>query len=293
LSKKKKNKQKDTVSSFKLRRLPLEKVKKGLMNTGLPFELHLTNQLRRAKWGIQRNVPYEDYTGNESVERTLDILASKKTEIESEAIGKFQLSLLIECKQQSDSAWVFDASKKRKIDWENPLDAQLYCGDSVVQTSDYWKLLYRGIGQSSHQNPDTYDGLSNAGVTYIQSGGEKFADHPDLLFKGSRQVTSALEYLNARYSEWWKSKNPAFHPVFWRNYPVIVFNGSLYRADMVKGKLQLKEVEYLHYYPKTTERGYLIDIVRADFFPKYLEIVGKEFEMLHELLDGIVTIKKP
>ena len=109
-------------------------------------------------------------------------------------------------------------------------------------------------------------------------------DHPDLLYKGSNQVISALLHFNDRFAKRTEDEST----FFWRNYPVLVFNGSIFYATLTdKGKMKIEETNYVHYYQLTTRRWYLIDIVRIDFLEEYLKHVNAEFERTSSILDTV------
>jgi hypothetical protein len=195
--------------------------------------------------------------------------------------------LIIECKQQKDTAWIFDKRAKRRIDWDNKRDAMMYCGDSVMsQGTNMWDDgVFGSLGQASHQCPENFENLSMSGNTYIERGGGKMGNYPDLLYKGSNQVINALLDLNLRFGL--RGKNLPF--LFWRNYPVLVFNGSMYYALLDnKGKLKLEDTKYIQYFQRRTKRGYWIDVVRADFLKKYLTYINHEFEESKMILDRII-----
>lgn len=274
--------------------LPAEKVQIGLEKHGFPLELQCRNILRKSGWSVNSDVPYLDYDieKEKKIERTIDIVALRKQDLKSDVLGKLEIRLIIECKQQKDSAWVFEKGKKRAIDWDDPIDARVYCRDSFLTEfgDDRWNEIFKLVGMMSHQVPERKEELALSGVTYRESKRGKPENEPDLLHKGSRQVMSAIDYLTKKLEE----RSPPevnleglFVPLFWRSYPVLVFRGAMFYAALDKGEMKLEEIKYAHLYPKTTQRWYLIDVVRSDYLEEYLKIIDQEFEISCEALDGV------
>ena len=109
------------------------------------------------------------------------------------------------------------------------------------------------------------------------------------MYKGSSQVIGALINLNKNLTR----RSESSPSLFWRNYPVLVFNGSLFYAFLdKKGELKLEDTKYVHYYQHTTMRGYWVDVISIDFLREYLSYVNNEFENSKIILDEFVTIEK-
>lgn len=287
------------ASVIKFPRLPTEKVREGLEKSGMPLELQTKAALRADGWAVKSHEPYEDTLRGKKVNRTIDIVATKLCETKSQLFSSVKLVLVVECKQQADSAWVFERGSRPKRDWAVPAQAAFYCDDSSLpQCPESIRGSVAAIvGRLSHQNREMDPWIGLSGMTYkpTKESRRRKKEGPDLLHKGSLQVLKATECqcqgLSGRRKPTAKPTG-IFPLVLWRVYSALVFRGSLFLAFLNHNRFELEEDEYVVYELKMADRKHLVDVVRSDSLPKYLRLVDSEFQGICDTIDTMPQTRK-
>lgn len=256
-----------------------EKVKKEILKTGLPTEIKATTILKNVGWSVFNEYPYLDKDENKI--RTLDIMAKKQflkaDNIKADDSTKISSAceLYIECKKSSKQTWVFYTEQL-------PLSFLKYyisrIVDDVLSKYRFPKLStqHKIKNQTKHANVFSKIPLSFKGLEYkiALSQQNVFSDKKEF-YEGKMQVLKALRHKDEEDKA--KPKKTSF-PV--NVIPIILFDGHIFECYYEGRKLITPEIEYTRYlahglpnqrYPA------LIDVMTLNYFPKYLNIIEKEF----------------
>jgi len=64
-------------------------------------------------------------------------------------------------------------------------------------------------------------------------------------------------------------------------YPVILFDGRMAECNIIKGDIIINEIDYVTYLSSGIPEEQVpvfVDVMTLNYFPKYLELVEKEFK---------------
>jgi len=229
----------------------VEKIKKDILQSGVPCELDTLFKLRTAKWDAIHQDAYIDEDTNQL--RYIDFYAFKNIP------NLFQANLVIEC-CKSDKPWVFYGSWKK------------FWLPTVVPAHLPEAKLKLGIFECSHQ---TRKNIFEATFSYEPFKKGKGRD----IFDASMKVIKALRYHYLRLKKFDQKYNYSFIRIF---YPVIVFDGHLYRIIRRGEDFILSKTEYLRYLVSYKDRSYLIDIVSKIGLEDLLTQIYEECNTLSE-----------
>jgi len=229
----------------------VEKIKKDILQSGVPCELDTLFKLRKAKWMVIHQGSYIDEDTNQL--RYIDFYAVKSIP------NLFQANLVIEC-CKSNKPWVFYGSWKK------------FWLPTVVPYHLPEANLKLEIFACSHQ---TRKDIFEATFSYEPFKKGKGRD----IFDASMKVIKALRCNYLDLKEFDQKHNYSFIRIF---YPVIVFDGHLYRIIRRGGDFILSKTEYLRYLVSYKDRSYLIDVVSKIGLEDLLTQIHEECNALRE-----------
>ena len=256
-------------------------LKKEIKKTGYPLEIELSSILDK-KWQVQNTASYFDE--DEKKMRDLDLVATRYFQ----EVGEFflEVNLEIECKKDENFAWVF-FTRPFGFGWEEDIDGQVLdelqiCSKNLEMTQ-LWNIL---LGKS-HLH---YEEVERAAVSfdsfYLKGKKTTYKTKKNEIFEAENQLKKYIIYKN-------EQDMSTFYPPLYRlilHFPCIVFDGELFEAIAKDGKLDLKEVDWITLETSsrtiysTFTRGYLIDIVKKDYFKKFLRKINRGFGSLKKTL---------
>lgn len=212
------------------------KIKRDIEKSGLPLEIEVGTTLNEKGWDVGHQAYYLDPDENKS--RFIDIVADKTVKTSSTKKTVWQI-LVIECKRSLDKPWVFYTTPHAK----NTIN--INCLKFVAQhklTEGEHALL-----RCSHCFLE--DPKEAAIINYepfIGKGESKF-------FTAVNQTLKALRYgVNAEIIPLLKTRQQ--EDIIAIFYPVIVFDGRMYKCEKLKGgDLELSPINYVQY--KASYRG--------------------------------------
>ena len=295
----------------------IERIKKDILESGLPLEVEISETLKQNEWTVRNQSYYLDY--EEEKGRSIDILAVKRFKTRnSQIFDEVEIDLVIECKK-SMKPWVFHtvgknedrylrAGKIKELGlipfglyvkpWLNPKIDRSIIPEKIDKS--YLTLFFEQITRLcniSHYLNQNYNQIGIIPYVAFTKKGED--DGRDDLFKAKNQVIKATIFQSDCANAIIKMHNEYSIGFI---YPIIVLDGKLYQYRR-SGNLDVVPIQYIlyrtHYHkfqkqratdvlPEAkqflakTEDHYLIDVVKKDFFPNYLQIVEKEIEGLNE-----------
>lgn len=265
-------------------------IREQLMKTGFPVELEMISCLNFRGWRPTPHEYYFDY--EESKAREIDIIASRYPMKYAPNFDVFTL-LAIECKKSETNAWIF---------FNAPLKGHFICEG---QYADYlrsqnalesFSLVSHLLSHLPHYRKSTLLAVSYTQVQ-LRKKGERYVRLKDEIFEATNQVTKYVSYEIERYLEAYRKGH--YKPescVF--IFPIIVFDGKLYRATLTKGLVSLRRVKHImlttFHRPRYSTRrvAFYIDIVTREYFPIYLSILEKEIATLNNKIGKIRDIDK-
>lgn len=249
-------------------------LKKLIEDSGHPVSLKVSTILQRKGWFVGNGVRYPS-SQEPDVLKEIDIIGSKRSKLFPEANS----ILIIECKKQKDP-WIF-FQQNRKIDTIYTLNTNLagYSYDYVNLSKENERLFKKHY----------YYGKDLC--TYYLVGGKKIdkGGPGATIDRAINQVYNALKFsISQTCGDF--TDFPALY------YPVIVFDGEMYEAYYKNEELEIKKSNHIYLQfdvefnkPEKMERirtgeldavlaskPYVIDIVKIEYFEKFLEEIEQK-----------------
>jgi len=117
------------------------------------------------------------------------------------------------------------------------------------------------------------------------------------IFEAITQLVKYVSYEIGDYLDLYKERKMEANSciIF---FPVIVFDGEMYSAELDKGNLVIKPTKYIfciiHYKPKYESRRapFLIEVVSRKYFPKYISLVENRIKKLNKKIEKMTDIKQ-
>ncbi len=286
-----------------------ERTIESLIRHGFPLEIKTHQLLKSHGWKSQAEYAFED--PDEEKMRRIDFLAWKRHKVDSKFFENVMITLIIECKKRENSAWVFYRTEKESIDVDN-LDELIYSAPSIlVIENESWLQAFeekqlKRIILATHQIATEHPFIAIAGhdipveteterIRRLKAeekgsrGKKQKNNRSDFLYRASLVVTKALESEIADDIEYWSDTmdDGSFPPNFEIYYPIIVFNGPMYEAQIVDETIHLNDIEYVQLILETPETQHVIDVVSIDTFESYLEMLDKELDQLGKIIESL------
>jgi hypothetical protein len=226
--------------------------------------------LQRYEWSVRNQVYYIDK--DEGKRRSVDIVAHKGFFESIGAYDRLNVSLVIECKK-SVKPWVFFTSLKEGHPlFELPFSMIRHFAMPELRNSFGFN---RWTQKQMHYAPSFSKKCAIISYEPFKKGDGR--EVPEATY----QVTKALNYLLEFFTK--TPKLTAMKPVFIL-YPVIVFDGHIFECELQNGDIKLAQSNFVQFFVEI-EQYFLIDVLRKEFLPKYLEVIDEEITSLKEALE--------
>ncbi|MEK6751093.1 MAG: hypothetical protein AABZ00_02410 [Chloroflexota bacterium] len=268
------------------------KILEAVKKSGFPFEWEVRDIVKRAlgnlsddlySFGVETHGDYLDH--QENIRREFDLSTFVRSVASKDAPNLFW-SQHFECKKSDKTSWIFFTEPKEdyylKSNWTaNSVNLRYL---SIVP-SLYSKNTEKLLGSSIH-----YGRLVNQSYSYMTSNNlnSEVSDNP---------IRSALhQVLKPMYAHFVKvssnlieQKKKLNNDIFlW--LPVIVYSGNMFEykysssgGELLPTKHVLLE-SYLTLGNNNFPSTYLVDVVRADYLPKYLEQQYSDYKLLKNFI---------
>jgi len=283
-----------------------------LGRTGYPLEIEISSMFDES-YLVSNNEYFFDWDENEP--REIDISAFAFPSIENKhggaKINPFSLShrLVIECKKSDTHAWIFLTRPEKKFWAEGQSMDFLRLGTRNAGLSFLDEILETCKSRLHYQHfkrvASTYAEIKYAGRNG-KSRGRKSGKSE--IFEAKNQLVKYVAYDIAQLLKRLTGIgfNPMKNHLISLYYPTIVFDGKLYEAIVRNGFPKLYKRRhlllstkysppYIKDFPETEspELEYLIDVVRKDFFPDFLQILQNDYSVLWKsIYDNLEELKK-
>lgn len=258
----------------------IKKITGELNQSGIPLEVFTSLQLNKNHWIVRPSVDYFDEKISEF--RETDIIAYKR------AYNLIGITLIIECKKSADKPWILVKQDRPNVLLSENLNIAIIRDDFVKYEVLEKSMKYHHY---SHVSKCAY-----SFVAFTKDNEKK----REQIFHAKTQVISSLNKMISKEKDFLKFKNETRIKQFF--YPVIVFDGILYCAEIKDDTIEITEANHLilsldRELPSRRpldfgERGtyhqdfkpYMIDIVKKEFLNEYFEMVYKYFKDADEFL---------
>jgi len=268
----------------------LEYIKSIIAKTGYPLEIQISSMLDSCWDSVTNTDSYFDR--EEQKLRDIDIVTTSRF-IEKEYNVTLQTGLVIECKKTKNYAWVFFT---RPFNFD-PVEVtgqyldSLQCVTRKLEKNDYLCDLLNFTKGVHYRN---FNRVSVAYSEFLldQSELDKNSRNKREIFEAQKQVK---KYLDCQTEQFIKYSNEDKSIIAHFYFPCIVFDGDLYEAIVTEEGLELKEVEHLllstNYKSPFAifEQIVLIDIVKKEYFDRYLKLILKDRADLEHTFKCIIA----
>ena len=281
-----------------------ERLKHALEIHGFPLEIETHQKLLSNDWKSAAETVFVDIDTEKT--RRHDFIAWKAQDIDS-PFSKVDITLIMECKKRTNSAWVFygvgDDTKVLE-DVTTLLDLTSY---AIITMNEKWTegwrdSAYKKILSSSHQLPSMNHKIAISGheihVETIQEWNKRTKEEEkgirskketkgvrDFLHDACVSVIKAIEaHIDSSVEHWDKGVPDILEYV----YPVIVFDGQMYWATYTDGNTLLEEIDYVQLKWETKNDYHTIDVVKSKQLDDYLAMIDDE---LKDVAKGAETLK--
>jgi hypothetical protein len=284
-----------------------KRVVKALKERGLEVELGAYQTLRKRGWKVKLHSPHWDLKSSKEEMgrkiRTIDLNAARTIIL---GLGKYravQVHIVVECKWRKSENWVFYYESAEDmysqqllelavtlLDWDESEAKKELASYSISESSFFnslqWKQ-YKDILTSEmalETRKSSHHSMSNLPSVAISHMSVFAKSDIDNIRNSCEQVLDALDFQNefwTRMTQDMMERNGPFS--FWRNYPVIVFNGTLWKLIMTEdGELVPTKAKYVTYSYQRGVANCLIDIVSYLHLEDYLMILENELDSMKE-----------
>lgn len=255
-----------------------KKLLADIERTGFPLELELIEKLRFHGHMVYPNI---SFTTDENNIKELDIVASIKDAEKEWKRGPVEIQVLFECKKKANNPWVFFD------EGNNPINQLLglightdYSTDFISMNGAFNPIV--GWGNTAFANHHHNDDRIPVAKTYYEAFKERHGE-PTGIFKAAMNVFHGRKFLKDLFGKSWDKKNMKQRTML-QQY-CIVLDGTLVLAKRERETFALKEVDHLMLSAidtispvghMLTGHEIIIDVIRKEYFDKYLAILKKE-----------------
>lgn len=251
-----------------------DKIRENLAKSGYPLEITASRIMQRAGWGIVHNPSFLD--AEEGKNREYDVRAYKEWLADRDGyqftVGVY---LVVECKK-SDSPWVFVTTE------------EAHQGDSIGKLirqacrtkGILWSSLRErrpALRAMDLRAMHHYFTVKKHARTYTEPLRTKDGEHETRIFSAAMSCIKAAVFGEQEFS------TDSWLRIF---YPVIVFSGHMYTADIQDDKsIDLERVPYVQLQQsyssaalmaRESSTSFIIDVVHEDYLPEFLRTVEGE-----------------
>ena len=270
-----------------------DRIIKEMEKSGYPLEIKATLILESNGWNVLNQEGYLDVETD--MWRTINILATKYTNIPNSSVYERMLMILtVECKKSS-KPWVFWVRDKKGLRTFDPIAAY-----GLIKLES--KPLF---------HPLHFEKLVDCFHYYFQEFGkigvipcEPLTKGKSSIFEAKNQVIKSLLYERERYRKFLSMQearekvraNLKIADFVLVVYPLVIFDGHLYELEYIRDKPKLtlsKYIQYLTSFGFPTAEKFVIDIVEIGFLKEYLRVLDKEMVRLAKKLASLQFPSRP
>lgn len=211
------------------------------------------------------------YLDAENVEREVNGLATKQTSFSAKGSPHNTVNsiLILECKKNEANHWVF-------FDEGLPFPVLNVISTLSSKQNDQ---LASTLGTEPQSPRHHHYFRVRATRSYCMA----FKSAKEQIFEGLQELFNAYKHQREATEKYMSEREPGRG--IWVNvyYPVLVFDGKLFIAKTKDEDLEVEEAEqtlYVERHPSYLRTWITIDVVRADLFPKYLESLEQDHEII-------------
>jgi hypothetical protein len=264
-----------------------KKILEYIEKTGYPLEIETSSLLEGSKWAVTGNYPYVDPVSGGL--REVDVYATFPPAFQQgEFLTKphFLPMMMVECKKSTTDSLILFPRPNRLFSWED-LEGQVF---------DYPKMVNKKLPESSYGPPDFLAlGLSRFFANWLHQTKMRACNTYTLTSEKKMIFEAIATILNAQSSMMESERSrkqqympgTRFHSILF-TYLVIVFDGPMFEATVRGGKTEVEETHHSLIRAAWNPKGlaktvyYSIDVVQADFFAKYLELLQQDISAINK-----------
>ncbi|MBU7007736.1 hypothetical protein [Phosphitispora fastidiosa] len=257
----------------------LEKIKNEIEKTGFPLELRVADLLQGKDYYVAHSLYYVDEDEGKAREVDLRALKNAFTYNSDQSVRTtVRNCLIVECKKSASKPWVFLTSPKACY------DADFY-DLPFLPMQDFVILELEKL-----ENTHPFALREVMGRSYFEAF--KNGETGETIFKALTTVTKATSYFMKTRFGTDGTNNFCFY------YPIIVFDGQLFKGELVNGRIEVEEVNSLlvsFFYPsKGYEFGrFAIPVIKECELTKFLDQLDECLQVLAENIDSYITNQPP
>ena len=247
-----------------------EKIRAELLKSGFPLEVKCRQTIYKRKWMITLSRFYLDSDNNE---HEIDLIALKQTLSRSKKDIVLNSIIVLECKKNESNHWVFfyEGIGFPKLNLLSTLpkkyaDNLTWLNEKSLKSHHYYKF--------------------KPASSYSMA----FKSKHNQIFEALNQVYNAYKHEIATPESNMAKVDKSLRG--WVNiyYPVIVLDGKLFLAQIIKDNLEVEEVRqalYVAHRPAYFKYPYSIDIVTADTLSDYLDMLDTDHDTIFSYIESL------
>ena len=256
----------------------IRKIKEDVKKSGFPLEVEVHEILRKFDWRALHQQPFFDK--EEGKQRPIDIVAIHADHSPLGDYTLFHMSLIIECKSSVKHPWIFYTVPKEKELFSFPFSpVEHYALPRGYKKKKMLDELQKWM-PFSHIYRKNLNG-DRVALHYY----EAFKKGKGIqIYKARNQVIKSLTYQLEKNKELtlkYRKVNPNYFPLF-ISYPVIVFDGHLLELKSIKD--DPIPANHLQYLTSTTLGPIIIDVIKKEHLPRFLDELNHEIREMKESL---------
>jgi hypothetical protein len=251
----------------------IEKIKRELLKSGFPLELRCRKAIK-PEWNISLSRYYFDA---DKVEHEIDLTAFRQSLANnpSNVTHMLNTNMILECKKNDSNHWIFFTGE-----FTLPM---LNCISNLPENRlDKFEILsLKSLAEHHYKK-----------ATLASSYCCAFKADRNQIFEAINQVSSAYNYdvmnVEPRMAKSDYKKEGVWINIF---YPIIVFGGKLFTAELIDKEIQVKIAKHIVYNTFHEYRLKLprtIDVVSEDFFEEYLVRLDKSHVLTEKYFKSLV-----
>lgn len=244
-----------------------EKITENLIKTGLPTEIKVHKLLHKRGWDVRSQYSFIDESGPI---RSCDFRASFYGICVSEdSDQRYVCQLYIECKKSDNKPWVFYTGPESEYELEESLAALFE--PTKYKRNDPDKELYAGLEKIKNIHDNVHSAIAYSyQIPFVNQNKENYQG----VF-----YTAEMQVLKAIYNS---EPIPRENINYLNIYPLIIFNGYMFKCDLAGDDLVVSRIDYVRYSSSgipENKKDVLIDVVTMDYLESYIELVESEISL--------------
>jgi hypothetical protein len=256
----------------------IDYLKREIKKTGYPLEIEISSQLDKVWEYVVNTDSYFDK--DEKKLRDIDIFAFDSIGSQKTFPIILRVGLVIECKKDEDSAWVFFT---RPYKYDGEVEGQ-YVDEvqSVTKNTECTEVMDKILPKVSLH----YKSSSRTAIAYdtfcFNTTKRSFSTKKREIFEAQNQITKYVGH-TIEQSIMERARYYHVYPIQFF-FPCIILDGLMYDAIVDNGSLTLKESDHVvlssqYRSPYSIyENRVLIDVVRKSYFREYQKLIRQDVE---------------